>query len=105
MRPPHRVFMQQRPRQPPCRAGGRGRARAIARCKKVKEIGRRRWKTASASHQQARVEHAFFRYTSIFGGALRARSPAGQVAEALVACNVLNQMTDLGRLDSYAIGR
>ena len=73
--------------------------------KKVKEIGRRRWKKASASHQQARVEHAFVRYKSIFGGALRARSPAGQVAEALVACNVLNQMTALGRPDSYAIGR
>ena len=73
--------------------------------KKVKEIGRRRWKKASAYHQQARVENAFFRYKSIFGGALRARSPAGQVAEALVACNVLNQMTDLGRPDSYAIGR
>ena len=73
--------------------------------KKVKEIGRRRWKKASAYHQQARVEKAFFRYKSILGGALRARSPAGQVAEALVACNVLNQMTDLGRPDSYAIGR
>ena len=73
--------------------------------KQVKEIGRRRWKKASASHQQARVEHAFFRYKSIFGGARRARSPAGQVAEALVACTVLNQMTDLGRPDSYAIGR
>ena len=58
--------------------------------KTVKEIGRRRWKKASAYHQQARVEHAFFRYKSICGGALRARSPAGQVAEALVACNVLN---------------
>ena len=73
--------------------------------KKVKEIGRRRWKTASASQQQARVEHAFFRYTSIFGGALRARSPVGQVADALVAGHVLHQMTDLGRPDSYAIGR
>ena len=51
------------------------------------------------------MENAFFRYTSICGGALRARSPAGQVADALVACNVLNQMTDLGRPDSYAIGR
>ncbi len=71
----------------------------------VKEIGRRRWKKASGYHRQARVENAFFRYKSIFGGALRARSPGGQVAEALVACNVLNQMTDLGRPDSYAIGR
>ena len=56
-------------------------------------------------HRQARPENAFFRYKSIFGGALRARSPGGQVAEALVACNVLNQMTELGRPDSYAIGR
>ena len=73
--------------------------------KKVNAIGRRRWKKTSGYHQQARVENAFFRYKSIFGGALRARSPGGQAAEALVACNVLNQMTDLGRPDSYAIGR
>jgi hypothetical protein len=46
-----------------------------------------------------------FRYKLIVGGALRARSPGGQAAEALVACNVLNQMTDLGRPNSYAIGR
>ena len=60
---------------------------------------------ASGYHQQARVENAFFRYKSIFGDALRARSTEGQVAEVLVACNVLNQMTNLGRPDSYAIGR
>ena len=71
----------------------------------VKEMGRRRWKKASGYHRQARVENAFFRYKSIFGGALRARSSGGQAAEALVACNVLNQMTDLGRPNSYAISR
>ena len=89
---------------PVSRRGPRSSARDRT-IKKVKEIGRRRWKKASAYHQQARVENAFFRYKSIFGGALLARSPVGQVAEALVACNVLNQMTDLGRPDSYAIGR
>ena len=51
------------------------------------------------------MENTFFRYKSIFGGALRARNPGGQAAEALVACNVLNRLTDLGRPDSYAIGR
>ena len=71
----------------------------------VTQMGRRRWKKTSGYHRQARVENAFFRYKSIFGGALWARSPGGQVAEVLVACNVLNQMTDLGRPDSYAIGR
>ncbi len=73
--------------------------------KHVNELGRRRWKKASGYHQQARVENAFFRYKSIFGSALRARSPGGQAAEATVACNVLNQLADLGRPDSYAIGR
>ena len=71
----------------------------------VKKIGRRRWKKVSGYLRQARVENAFFRYKSIIGDGLRARSPGGQAAEALLACNVLNQMTDLGRPQSYRIGR
>ena len=71
----------------------------------VKEMGRRRWQKTSGYHRQARVENAFFRYKSILGGVLRARSPGGQSAEALVACNVLNRMTDLGRPASYGIRR
>ena len=88
-------------------ASGRG-PRSKARDRTIRiiaEIGRRQWKKVSGYHWQARAENAFFRYKSIFGGALRARSPGGQVAETFVACNVLNQMTDLGRPDSYAIGR
>jgi hypothetical protein len=73
--------------------------------KKVKRIGRRQWKKAAGYHQQARVENAFFRYKSVIGHRLRARNPGGQEAEALLACNVLNAMTDMGRPASYAIGR
>ena len=86
----------------------RRRPRSSARdrtIKTVKTIGRRRWKKASGYHQQARVENAFSRYKSIIGEALRARTPGGQIAEARLACNVLNAMTDMGRPDSYAIGR
>ena len=86
----------------------RRRPRSSARdrtIKKVKTIGRRRWKKASGYHQQARVENAFFRYKSIIGNRLRARTPGGQEAETLLACHVLNAMTDMGRPDSYAIGR
>jgi hypothetical protein len=43
-------------------------------------------------------------YDSI-GGRLRARSSGGQVTEAVVACKVLNQMTNVGRPKSYSIGR
>ena len=71
---------------------------------KVREIGRRRWKKESGYHRQARVENAFFRYKTILGAGLRARTPGGQVVETLLACDVLNRMTELGRPESYSIG-
>ena len=71
----------------------------------VRTLGRRRWKKEAGYQLQARVENAFFRYTSIIGDRLRARSRGGRVAESVVACNVLNQMTELGRPESYSIGR
>ena len=63
----------------------------------VKKLGRRRWKKASGYHRQARVENAFFRYKSIIGDGLRAKSPAGQVSEAILGCQILNRMTECGR--------
>ena len=71
----------------------------------VKEIGLRRWKQTSGYHGQARVENAFFRYKSIIGDSLRACSPAGRGTEVVLACNILNQMTGLGRPMSYRIDR
>jgi IS5 family transposase len=72
---------------PPHKAAtlSRRRPRSTARervIRKVQEIGRRRWKKESGYHRQVRGENAFFRYKSIFGGALRARGPAGQETEA-----------------------
>ena len=71
----------------------------------VKSIGRRRWTKTSRYHQHARVENAFFRYKSIIGDGLRARTPGGRTVEAQLACNMLNAMTDMGRPASYAVGR
>ena len=82
------------------RSGARDRT-----IRRVKALGRRRWKKASGDHQQARVENAFFRYKSIVGDCLRARSSSGQRREAMLACNVLNRMTELGRPVSCRIGR
>ena len=78
------------------------RDRTITR---IIKIGRRRWKKEAGYPRQARVENAFFRYKSIIGGTLRARSPGWRVTEAVLACNVLNQMTDVGRPESYRIDR
>ncbi len=85
----------------------RRRPRSTARDRtitRVKEVGRRRWKKESGYHRQARVENAFFRYKSIIGDRLRARHPKAQEAEALIACNILNRMTEFGRPASNAIG-
>ena len=86
------------------RRGARSGARDRT-IRRVKALGRRRWKKASGDHQHARVENAFFRYKSIVGDCLRARSSSGQRREAVLACNVLNRMTELGRPVSYRIGR
>jgi IS5 family transposase len=72
--------------------------------RRVKEVGRRQWKKESGYHQQARVENTFFRYKTIIGDRLRARHPRSQEAEAMIACNILNRMTALGRPESFAIG-
>ena len=70
---------------------------------RVKEVGRRQWKKESGYHRQARVENAFFRYKSILGDRLRARHLDAQQTEAVIACNVLNAMTDFGRPESRAV--
>jgi hypothetical protein len=86
----------------------RRRPRSSARdrtIKRVKAIGRRQLKKASGYHRKARVENAVFRNKSTIGGGLRARTPGGRQTEALLACNVLNRMTEIGRPLSYNIGR
>ena len=95
--PPNKTACVSRRRH---RSGARDRT-----IKRMKKLGRRRWKKAAGYRRQAQVENAFFRYKSIIGSDLRARSPGGRVTEAVLACNVLNRMTELGRPESYSVGR
>ena len=71
----------------------------------VKQLGRHQWKKVSGYHRQGRVENAFFRYKSIIGDSLRARSPAGQGSQVVLGCEILNRMTEFGRPVSYRIGQ
>ncbi len=95
--PPMKTATRSRRRRPRSSA----RNRTILR---VNEIGRHRWKKESGYHLQARVENVFFRSKAIIGDRLRARHPKSQATEALIACNILNQMITLGRPESFAIG-
>ena len=95
---------------PPIKTATRSRGQSPLLCTRdrtvmrVKEIGRRRWKKESGYHHQARVENTFFRYKSILGDRIRACHPESQKTEALIACNILNRMTVLGKSESFAIG-
>ncbi len=72
--------------------------------RKVKKIGRRRWKNKSGYHGQSRVENAFFRYKTIIGDRLHSRTTCAQATEVVLACRILNRMTELGRPTSFALG-
>ena len=96
--PPSRVAEKPRRRLPKSAE----RDRVIER---VRDVGRRRWKKEAGYHRQGRVENTYFRLKSIVGGRLRARHATAQATEALIACNVLNRMFELGRPRSVAIPR
>jgi hypothetical protein len=86
----------------------RRRPRSSARdrtIRRVQRVGIRRWKKESGYHRQGRVENAFNRYKSIIGDRLRARDSLAQAAEALLGCNILNRMLELGGPRSVAIRR
>jgi hypothetical protein len=46
--------------------------------------------------KRALVETAMFRYKTLIGPKLRARTLATQQTEARIACSVINRMTQLG---------
>ena len=71
--------------------------------RRVREVGRRRWKKEAGYHRQGRVENAFFRFKSIVGDRMRSRGADTQFVDAQLACSMLNRMTELGRPKSYAI--
>ena len=62
--------------------------------------GRLGWQEETDYGQRALVETAMGRYKAIIGPRLRARSFAGQQAEAAAGVAVLNRMLDAGRPDS-----
>jgi hypothetical protein len=62
----------------------------------IQEKGRRGGEKAVGYGKRALVETAMFRYKTLIGPTLRARTLAAQQTEARVACSVINRMTQLG---------
>ena len=62
----------------------------------IAQRGRIGWQRATGYGRRSLVETAMFRYQTLIGRSLRARSLPGQKVEARMACAVLNRMTRLG---------
>lgn len=67
----------------------------------IRKKGRKRWKKESGYHKRSLVETAMFRFKTVFGGRLMARSEQNQVAEARIMASALNRMSALGMPKSY----
>ncbi len=68
-----------------------------------RQSGRAEWKRESGYHRRSLAETGVFRFKTIFGERVGARSFDGQAAQALVRCAALNRMTHLGMPQSYKV--
>jgi hypothetical protein len=62
----------------------------------IDEHGRMAWQRRSGYNRRSLVETAMFRYKTIIGRKLQARTLSNQMTEAKIGCNVLNRMAGLG---------
>ena len=85
---------------------GNSKAQPLARdenLRRIRTVGRARWKRESDYHRRSLAETAMFRLKRIFGAVLRARSEAAQETETMLRISALNQMTALGMPDAYSL--
>lgn len=85
---------------------GNSRQERLARdenVRRVRQVGRQKWKEESGYHRRSLAETTMFRYKSLFGDKLSARDFEAQASEAFLRCAALNRMTRLGMPDSYAV--
>ncbi len=62
----------------------------------IAEHGRMNWQRSSGYNRRSLVETTMFRYKTVIGRRLHARTLPNQRTEAKVGCDVLNRSTSLG---------
>ena len=63
---------------------------------RILEKSRHLWQKKADYGRRSRAENTMFRYKTIIGNKLKARSTENQKVESKVAVNILNKMTELG---------
>ena len=70
----------------------------------IEQHGRIGWQRRSGYNRRSLAETAMYRYKTINGRRLLARSLSSQQVEAKVGCNVLNRITSFGMPATIRIG-
>jgi hypothetical protein len=71
--------------------------------RRMRRVGRKRWKQESGYHRRSLAETAVFRFKIIFGNTLSTRTLPRQITEARIKAAALNRMTQLGMPESYQV--
>ena len=85
---------------------GNTQAERLARdenLRRIRTIGRKRWKEEVGYHRRSLAETAMFRIKTIFGEKVSARTFENQRTQLLIRCRALNLMTLLGMPDTYVV--
>ena len=69
----------------------------------IRRHGRKKWKRDSGYHRRSKAENAMYRFKTVFGSSLWARTLENQQVEARIKSRVLNRMAALGMPESYAV--
>ena len=64
---------------------------------KILDDGVHKWRRESGFYQQSKVENTFYRYKTILGRKLRARTDEIREVETILGCHILTRFLELGR--------
>ncbi len=70
---------------------------------KILDDGVHKWRRESGYYQQSKVENTFYRYKTIIGKKLRARTEESREVETILGCQILNRFLELGRCESKLV--
>jgi len=71
--------------------------------RRIRAVGRKKWKQESEYHQRSLAETGVYRYKQIFGAEVSSRKEENQDQEMKLNCKILNLMTHLGMPESECI--
>ena len=69
--------------------------------RRIKKVGRKKWKQEVGYHKRSRIEVAMFRYKTIIGDKISSRKFENEKIEVRIGCKILNKMTKIRYAEKY----